>query len=400
MYTRKQALAIAKQIRTCPPPRIANNAVFFQENKEHLEICPFCSTGINEDLFAFYNLCDAWTSHNNVKGYDSGNHDLDNASDICGHIRQIVPSMACWRNKYYYNEPTVVVLKDYSIIEDEVLVAQTWHDLALAAPDDLVVPESFMEGCEFLFIESWNIYTIKKRALGLYIGRLDQKVVDAALKMHENSAFIPEWAQKPMPLYENDPRQYFRNIEIETGYTFAVQAADELLGKLENQKPEHNKLGFISDKPDDLIKRMKNIRSDIDWTWKPESVEECFATIKWPDDSLPLAAAENDKKEITGSFVKFQNDYLTEIAPFSCVILDESGSSGRYTLSGTIPADDFNLNMKNVSFLCFAENKKQRQIFGGILNVDKITGNFVIHFDSPYNKDDEISIVAFENIIT
>ena len=67
MYTRKQALAIAKQVRTCPPQEVRDNPEHSRENKRHMAICPFCSTEIHEALDACQILTSAvWDNGNSI----------------------------------------------------------------------------------------------------------------------------------------------------------------------------------------------------------------------------------------------------------------------------------------------------------------------------------------------
>ena len=221
MYTRKQALAIAKQFRTCPPPFIRDHPDFKTENENHLKICPFCAIGSPHGVQEWQELSESFKTQFMT--------DNEQGDILPGQIRQVRPELGCWRDDFYYNPPLVLVLNDIDEMVQAVNVAQVWQDLALASPGDLIPPTDLITGFDNIFIETWNIYTLRKSDLGTCLGKVSSQVVDEALKMKKNPDYLPDLARRPLPLKNEDPRRYFHQVEMETGYTFAAMAADALM---------------------------------------------------------------------------------------------------------------------------------------------------------------------------
>jgi len=380
MYTRKQALAHAKQLRTCPPPIIQGNIKHSKENKRHIDICPFCSTDLKNEVTAWLTLSENFKK--TFKKSDSETH----YSDInVGQIRIIKEALGCWRDDYYYNVPIVVIIDDQSDIDDEILVAQTWHDIYLASPGDLVLPENLMEGFDGLFIETWNVYTLKKKYLGDCLGEVSKEVVGHVLTMNKQPDFLPAWAQQPMPLIKDDPREYFHQLEIETGFTFSVQAVNELM--------EHDARSLyddIADSVDILIDIIKKKIHSVEWAWKPNTIEECLSTIRFAPETIILSAASGDQKEIIATYVSLKNGTVETFEPIECIIHYEKPTTDSYTISGEIPG--LSVNLAAESFQCYIENKEQKSLFLGDWSWDNKGKNFLAHFNKPIGKHERVSI--------
>ena len=386
MYTRKQALAFAIQIRTCPPPDVRNQKEYQTENKRHRDICPFCSTDIKNEI-------DAWNvlSENFKKRINPTNLHDDKKNIKNGQLRILNKNFCRWQEGYYYTAPVVIVLKDQCEIDDEILVAQTWHDIYLASPGDLVVPEMLRTGSYEFFIEPWNVYTLKKQYLGPYLGQAADDVVEQTLKMHEDPNILPDWAPRLLPLIEEDPRQYFQELEIKTGYFFSIQAVNELM-----EKQTSNIFSFAHGSVDMLIGKIRKVKGDIEWLWQPETIEECFALLRFAPESIRLSASADDHKEIIAACLYLREGEIKALKPVECQVFHEKSSPEGYTVTGEIPglAED----IKQLSFMCFMSDKKNRSLTPGKWSWDGITKNFLARFDRVKEKDDGVSIIIIDDI--
>ncbi len=386
MYSRKQALAFAIQLRTCPPPDVRNQKDYQTENKRHRDICPFCSTDIKNEI-------DAWNALSvNFKkkiNQTALHHDKKNIKK--GQIRLLNKNLCRWREGYYYNEPLVVVLKDQSQIDDEILVAQTWHDIYLASPGDLVVPETLWSGSGEFFIEPWNIYTLKKQYVGQYLGKVADDVLEQTLKMHEDPNILPDWAPRLMPLMEDDPRQYFQELEIKTGYSFSIQAVTEIIAK-----QALNIFSIAREPVDTLIAKIKKVMGDIEWLWQPETIEECFALLRFAPEAISLSASADDHKEIVAACFCFRDGEIDSVKPFVCKILHEKSSFEGYTITGEIPG--LVEAIKEQSFMCFISDKKNRLLKPGECSWDGVTKNFLARFGRKKTKNDCVSIIIIDDV--
>lgn len=384
MYTRKQALSIARQLRTCPPPSVKKKLKQSKEVRRHIDICPFCSTDLKKELDAWLTLSENFNS--SFKSMVSTN---DQKEIRTGQIRVLKKSLGCWRDDYYYNVPVIAVIDDKSDIDDEVLVAQTWHDIYMASPGDLVLPENLIKGFDELFIETWNIYTLKKEYLGTCLGQVDRKIVKDVLRMNQEPGFLPKGAVKPMPLEKNDPRKYFQELEIETGFTFAVKAVHELM--------EENTLSIysnIAEPVDNLIDIMNSRVHGLSWAWPPGTVEECLSTVWFAPESIPLAAAEDDQKEIIAAYITLKDGKIEELKPVACIIHYEKSTADSYSITGVIPGLSSDLPAE--SFNCYIVNSEAKSLFPGEWSWEGRDKNFLARFDKPLEKHEKISICIIE----
>lgn len=386
MYTRKQALAIAIQIRTCPPPDVSSQECYQTENKRHTEICPFCSTGIQDEINAWNALSE------NFKQSIAPPPPAADKKDIRkGQIRVVNKNLCSWQEGYYYNEPIVLVLTDTSQIEDELLVAQTWNDSYLASPGDLVVPEHLRTGPGELFIEPWNIYTLKKEYLGKCLETVADDVVEQALKMHEDPAILPSWAPRLMPLAPDDPRTFFQALEIKTGYFFSIQAVTELMGK----QSAENAL-FAGDAVDSLMAKIKQMGKGVSWIWQPASIDECLALLRFEPEAIPLSASPEDQKKIMGVYICLGDGKIKSITPVECPIFHETLPPEQYKITGTIPGLPSGVSRR--SFMCYLSNEKNQQIIQGEWCGQDTGENFLVRFDRIKKNMDRISIVIVDDI--
>ena len=218
MYTRKQALAYARQHRTCPPLNIRNNPAFKKEVARHISQCPFCSTGLFSDT-------DDWDLLAGKLKKDFGHLIKSKKAEqeiVPGQVRSIHSDMACWYKGYYYTPPDVFILDVGGGSENAVTVAQIYHDLTLAGPGDLIVGDRRKFPYEF-FIEAWNIYTLTASRVGSLITNLPDKVVKAVQHMDKDPDYLPDWADCLTSFVDEDPRLYFRDLEIEVGLPWGNQ---------------------------------------------------------------------------------------------------------------------------------------------------------------------------------
>lgn len=336
MYSRKQALALARQFRTCPPVDVRGN---------------------------------------NLKGTRDKNIRE-------GQIRILNKDLCCWREGYYYNEPIVVILKDQEGINGDILVAQTWHDIYLASPGDLVVPGTLRTEFDEFFIETWNIYTLKKQNLGPCLGKITGDVVEKTLKMQEDPNFLPDWAPRLIPLVEDDPRLYFQRLEIETGHTFSIRNT--------------NFFSFAGNSVGILIAKLKKIVGAIEWYWSPETIEECLALLRFAPETSTLSASADDRKVIIASCFTLRDGEIKTVQPVECTILHEKFSPEEYTITGDIPG--LLSGMDKQFFMCFLSDEKNRSLTPGEWSWDDGTKHFSARFDRMKIKDGRVSIIIVDTI--
>jgi hypothetical protein len=310
MYTRKQALAQAKQIRLCPPLHVRKDRHQQAEVMHHLSICPYCSMDSIEALEAQ----DALTIRIPAGYAASPLHGEEAAAK--GQIRYIQNKQAVWRDGYHYNAPMVVVMTVNHTIADDILVAQLYDDNVLAAPGDLIL-SSEQTGAGDLFVECWNTYTLRACHLGSVVGHLEPYILTAIARLEQDPLAQPQWAQRPMPLLDHDPRVFFRNMEVEVAFSFGVQAAGELMTEYEASAEKRTSIT-----PDYLREDLSAVIPGLRVLSGPASVEDILATARFPDEMLPMAASVEEGKRVVGNRVAVHNGRISALTPINIEIFD------------------------------------------------------------------------------
>ncbi len=358
MYTRKLALSLAKQNRLCPPPNVKNDSTHEEEIKKHLEICPFCSTGMNDDLDEMADLSESFS-----KKFSHLKTLSEPGALTAGQIRAIKYNLGCWNDGYYYNPPAVMILEVTCNISDDILVAQIYDDISLASPGDIIIQNELSED-EGLFIQTRNIYTLKAEYLCEYLGQIPETVIEAVLKIDSNPEYFPEWAALPMPLKEDDPRKYFQELEIEVGYTFSSAAAAELVQEMETQviPSEQADKVLISGTQDKIIKDISGLVEGITISTAPETgnnISAIIAASQFPDEYIPMAAAEDDQDVVYAKLLTVTDGKITGFKPLKATVTYGSGDIG-ITVNGFF--SELPKGHKNSALNCFFIQKKNSSI--------------------------------------
>ena len=329
MYSRKIALSLARQTRGCPPFFIRKDPLQAAQVKQHLSICPHCLEESMEQLDASERLAEKIVETRGRPRVGSGK------PANRGQIRYLSSHSGCWREGFYYNPPMVLVLRVIRSIADEIKVAQLYDDLVLAAPGDLILDENRTGGAGKLFVECWNTYTSRAEHLGSLVGEVPEETVGAVESMGEGPDRMPEWAALPIPMKDEDPRKYFRRLEVDVAYTFASRAAGELMDEL--QKPV---IRTVYPSSNAIRAAIEEKIPGISFPANSQSMEDLLATAQFPPEMLRWAAADSESKTIIGGVVVFREGELDSIGYVEVNLfgVHESGE-GLVEFGGRFPID-------------------------------------------------------------
>jgi len=363
MYSRKIALSLAKQYRTCPPPRIQADATQKKACENHRAVCPYCSGQDREALRAWDVL---EQQMNRVDSSVEKTSPDNNPPARAGQLRYVRPESGLWREKHFYTPPVVLVIQNTISIPGAVLVAQTYHDIQMAAPGDLIVTNDD-SACGPLFVECWNTYTIEETLLGPPLDNLPDQVLEAVQAYESRPDFCPGWAMLPRPLGENDARGFFRELELEVAYTFSSRSVLQLMKAFE--------LSPSCSSPPQLQEAILRAVPGTGWKRVPRSAEEVFAMAALPVENLPLAAGDPVPDERTANLVHMEGGRVKSLIPVPMEII---GQSGELTLSGRIHGlpEDFN----HSRFICFLQPESKGPIVPVRCEWKEETGDFVAEF--------------------
>lgn len=349
-YNRKLALSMARQARRCPPLSIKTDPTHTEQVKRHKSICPHCTNESLEDLAALDAIAEKIVEPTRIS------QKADSEPPVPGQIRYVKTEKGSWRDGYYYSPPLVVILSAEGKIADDIRVAQLYDDLMLAGPGDLILEADQTGGADDLFIECWNTYTLRASHLGTLVGAVSEAVLQAVDSLEKDPSNPPLWATLTVPMQEGDPRIHFRELEVEVAYTFSARAAAELMEVYES-------LGaaFFNQPTDNLKTHLTDMVPGIRFSNKTESIEDMLASTRFPDEMLPLAAADDTQKKIFGARVIIQRGQVTGIEPAGAALFPvpelETGAvgfSGQIALVKDLPPPFeilFRLELKDGSLM-------------------------------------------------
>ncbi len=347
--------------------------------KNHRAVCPYCSGKNTESRTAWDTLAQEMERmHPSVE-----KPKLDYGRPLRpGQFCFVRPDAGVWRENYFYTPPMVLIIKRILAIPGAILAAQTYHDIQMAAPGDLIVTADD-SSLGPLFVECWNTYTLKENLLGSPLDTVPERVMDAVLEYENQPEFCPEWAMLPRPLAENDPRIFFRELELEVAYTFSSQAdsakvADATTAGSVSQIMEAFEAPALKQLCSSPARLQEMIRTAVPGThWKklPLSPEEACALAELPAERLPLAAEDQITHKTTANLIRMEADRVKSVTP---IAMELYGRSGELTLSGRIHGlpEDFD----HSRFICFLEPEGCKSVSPARCEWNEETGDFIVDF--------------------
>jgi len=365
MQSRRFSLTLAKRIRTCPPPAVRNDPTQRQEYANHIAICPYCSALDASEM-------EAWEILGRHLRDMSMMHDKPLEQEIApGQLRFFRHDLAGWRNGLFYNRPLVLVIEKVNAVSDDVLVSQTYFDLSMAGPGDLILTGRQTPVGD-LFVETWNSYTLKAADLGKSVGHIDPEVEASIKTLLKDPLAYPDWAMVPRPFVDQDPRIYFRELEVEVGFFFATRSVSALMTELESP------LRLAHDSVQGLQKAIRKVIPEARWKRPCLSREEVLALVELPAERLPLAADERPIEGFSVNLVRLKAGEVISIEPASMEI---HGQSGSVVLSGRVPCLPGDL--KHSEFICFIELEGIGPLSPVRYEWKESSGDFLIEFELP-----------------
>jgi hypothetical protein len=349
---------------------IFQNAEYKLQYEKHRSLCPYCDKERLNDLAQWEKIVKK-LQEAYAKDPGSASKARRPQKPKAGQFRWVKPALARWQDGFFYSPPLVLVLDAAGEITDDILVAQTWHDLLLAGPGDLILfgKDTGLADMD-LFVETWNIYTLKASFLGPAVGKaVGKKIIDAALEMNRCPDYLSHWAMMPRPMADpHDPRIYFRELEIMVGSVFSIPAADALLADL--YAGASNGISV-----DGARAAIMKFAPDAYWSNPPQTLEETLALARF----YRLCAADSDESEIAVKLAVFHNAVLKKFVPLKTRIFQKQIIKANLVISGRILDPPAALaNGRFIGFLDLPDGPPQR---AAREEFDEATGSFYVEFE-------------------
>ena len=374
-------MAFAKQLRTCPPSGIVKDPGHSEAVKKHVAACPYCSTEQLEDDRVWSGLVAGW------KGALPASTSFREPGVAPGQIRFIRPELGRWRQGLYYTPPAVLVLSPVPGIRSAFRAAQVFFGSALAAPGDLVL-EHARTGAGELMIECWNTYPVKGDDLGPQVGAVSEEVLEAVRALGKDPAAVPDWAVYPHRMEKHDARIYFRELETEVQYVFAVEAVARMVAEVEKRTVEST----VAEVVEFLKEKFGRIQI-------PEGLPDpraILASVKLPLDGLALAAAGQERHRITATLVRLQDGKVKEVRPVIAEIFDEgTAETGRF-VAGRVP-DAARLGADSWLY-CMMPRTGKRAVSASSVDWDAESGRFLARFEEVFEVGGEFKLAVFYSL--
>ena len=376
MNSRKIALSLAKQYRTCPPEKIRRDPGQQELLRQHEERCPYCAQG-------YYHEWGLWDDLQRQLQQNEIAKEKSLEEIQPGQLYLLDPKLSGWdqERKLWFNSPIVLVLESDLSIADGVLVAQTYHDITLAGPGDLILEDIIPLGG--MFIQAWHTYTLKKSMLSSPVARISSEFLTAVRMLAQSAEDYPEWALKPRPMSEADPRIYFRELEIQVGYFFASRAAAEIIYNLESYA-----LCLTYSSEIEIVEEIDLLAPGTYWTTQPQTVEQALTLAHLTPDRIPLAAETEPKKTILVNLVLVEEGKLQALHGATAELFSRHSTTESLFISGRIenaPSD-----VADSRLICHILDVNKQPISPLRLKWDPKRGSFYAEF--PFQGDDNPSI--------
>ncbi len=298
----RASLAFARRIRTCPPERVLKDPSQSENLKKHMQICPDCGVPSALPPNPWMDLLSSLQSIFSSEGAPLQNPPL------AGEIRLLRKELGRWHEGLYYTPPAILLLRPLEEDPQAFRAAQVHFDAELAGPGDLVL-EPARTGTTELIVECWNSYPVTREQLGSRLGAVSPEVMRAVFALAEDPWNYPDWAVVPPEMSEEDPRLYFRELELEVAHLFARDAVFTVLHSIEERRFHLKSSG--SSIAEDLRRIRPLIRLRDGW----RSIEEALALADLPPEMFALAAAKETGAIAGANFVVIQDHLVREILP-------------------------------------------------------------------------------------
>jgi len=224
-----------------------------------------------------------------------------------------------------------------------------------------------------MFIETWHTYSLTEESLGPVAADLSDELAEWVLRMGKNPKDMPEWGVLCPPMGENDPRVYFRQLEVEVGYTFSALAAADVLGS------DRQVVSMIdADSVSAVKKQLRALNSGIFWEKEPETLIEALTAARFPHEQLPLAADEGDATIISGKLIKLQEGAIVELRALSVEIFRVFRSRGEVKWFGSI--QELPEKMEDARLLCTVTADRKVRAEAVVREWNPQTGSFLASF--------------------
>ena len=225
-----------------------------------------------------------------------------------------------------------------------------------------------------LFVESWNVYTLKADRLGPVFDLVKSDILDAVKRLQKDPSAYPEWASHPRPIIAHDPRVYFRELEVETGYTFSAAAVEEIVSEMESGTN-----GSEQESVGELKSRISNIVDGVQWRRDPESFQDVLVLARLPEARFKLAASVSEIRQAYANLAIFSDEKLKDFRPALMEIYkEEKDEEGLYTVDGRVSG--LPEGIRESEIYCYLEIPGGELVPPSYVKLDHKTGSFIARF--------------------
>lgn len=222
----------AFELRACPPEDILFSKDQSTKLKEHLASCRIC-----QDKLETGTHFDAWNDLAKLITQDLPKPTKDHVPAV-GQLWTLSKKLNGWGpNDRFYKAPMVLLLEEIEGTSYGYRVAQVYTDKMLMGQDDIWLRD------DIGFAEAWNTYSVHKKDLELYWGKIETSIASQVLNISVNmqqidqqEAITTEEYTSKQTIPENSIFYFFRNLEVEVGSYCAIQSVAILVNDYETEQ--------------------------------------------------------------------------------------------------------------------------------------------------------------------
>jgi hypothetical protein len=378
MYSRKTALSLARQFRTCPPLDIRHDPAHSERVRCHCANCSCCSRADSYDINSWDILAQQ------LQFFSARQTSVNESIGLQpGQIRRMDSNLGRWVNDHYYTPPCVMILDVFLTTSGHLRVAPIYHDTALAAPGDLIL-QPHQTGLTRLFVECWNTFHIKCDQTEILLGYVSNDIVQAVEQMSDDPDILPEWAELTRPLTKDDPRIRFRELEREVSRIFSATVNNKSTTETHTATSKTASSAPFSpfQNTEKAISDIRAVIPTMQWAIEPALPEEVFALAEFPADQMPLAAADNDVQTVIAKQIVIHDHTVISVTP----LLVEIYMTHSVQIQNGLAVSGRLIELKKTKIsprlICIATLFKGKKLAASMTRLDIKTGSFVSEFQT------------------
>jgi len=207
--------------------------------------------------------------------------------------------------------------------------AQTWFDITLAAPGDLILSDR-QTALDGMLIQCQNVYSVGADQLDHVIDRVAPDIMESVFRLRRDPGACPAGMPVARPLTPFDIRHDFHELEKTVADFFAVAPVPCVQSVTERIRNAFSSITTLKNALQDVL-------PGVYWPFETTGTEETLALLRFPDERLQWAARDQNHPETeTAQLIKIRQDAIEELTALPADMYINQPVHGHWVAGGRI----------------------------------------------------------------